>query len=104
MVGESRSISSLSYEIAFKCPNCGEGIGKEDKIDEIYSERIQSSDDLDGDPKASIGNKVELWYCLWCGRYFRAYYKLERITKLVEFPSKPDTAGDLPDSKIEGGD
>ncbi len=67
----------------FKCPHCGD---EGEKVDDRYfqSERIQGDDNLNADPLSRIYNKIELWYCLWCGNYFRAYFKLEKITKLGE--------------------
>ena len=70
--------------IEFICPHCNDKTDK--KIDErLFSkERIQNSDDLNADSKSNLKNKIELWYCVWCGKYFRAYYKLEKLTKLNE--------------------
>jgi transcription elongation factor Elf1 len=69
----------------FECPHCH---GESEKvIDERWlfsSERIQSSDDLNADPVSSIDGKIELWYCYSCGQYFRVYYKLFKISKLLE--------------------
>ena len=28
--------------------------------------------------------KIELWYCCFCGQYYRAYYDLKKITPLIE--------------------
>jgi len=70
--------------IEFICPHCNDKTDK--KIDErLFSkERIQNSDDLNADSKSNLKNKIELWYCFGCGKYFRAYYKLEKLTKLNE--------------------
>ena len=70
--------------IEFICPHCNDKT--DEKIDErsFSKERIQNSDDLNADLKSNLRNKVELWYCVWCGKYFRAYYKLEKLTKLNE--------------------
>ena len=69
----------------FECPNpnCD---GSVEKIDDRFfnSERIQGSDALNADPMANIQTKIELWYCCFCGRYFRAYYRLEKILLLTE--------------------
>jgi len=70
--------------MSFECPNC-HGIGVEKIDDRFFSqERIQGSDDLNADPLSDIRTLVELWYCCFCGRYFRVYYRLEKITSLSE--------------------
>ena len=68
----------------FACPHCGSpGLDKEDT--RFFSEeRIQGSDNLNADPLSNIKTKVELWYCCFCGQYFRVYYTLDRITKMEE--------------------
>lgn len=71
-------------KVNFECPHCHD---EGDLIDERWlfrSERIQSSDALNIDPISNIEGKMELWYCCFCGKYFRAYYKLSKITKLEE--------------------
>ena len=69
----------------FNCPNpdCD---GSVEKNDDRYfdSERVQGEDDLNADPLTSITQKIELWYCCFCGQYFRVYYKLEHIVLLKE--------------------
>lgn len=67
----------------FECPNCD---GSVEKIDDksFNRERIQGSDALNADPLTNITNKIELWYCCFCGEYFRVYYKLEKINPLKE--------------------
>ena len=71
--------------MSFRCPNpdCN---GSVEKIDDRYfdSERVQNCDHLNADPLTSITQKIELWYCYFCGQYFRAYYKLEHLTLLTE--------------------
>jgi hypothetical protein len=69
----------------FDCPNSACN-GSVEKIDGRYfnSEQVQGSDDLNMDPLADITKLIELWYCCFCGQYFRAYYKLEHITRLTE--------------------
>jgi len=67
-------------ETLFKCPHCGD---EPENIDQGL-ERIQNSDDLNGDAKSTITMRVELWYCVWCGNYCRAYYNLVKLTKLSE--------------------
>lgn len=68
----------------FACPHCDSpGLDKEDT--RFFSEeRIQGSDDLNADPLSNITTKIELWYCCFCGQYFKVYYTLDRITKLEE--------------------
>ena len=68
----------------FACPHCDSpGLDKEDT--RFFSEeRIQGSDNLNADPLSNITTKVELWYCCFCGKYFRVYYTLDKITKLEE--------------------
>jgi len=83
--------------VEFKCPNpdCD---GSVEKIDDRYfdSERVQGSDDLNADPLTGITQLIELWYCCFCGQYFRVYYKLEHITLLAESPPPEPTAQDAP--------
>ena len=69
----------------FQCPN-PECNGEIDKVDErmFDTERIMGSDDLNADPMSDINTKVELWYCCYCGYYFKVYYKLDKITLLNE--------------------
>ena len=79
----------------FKCPNpdCD---GSVEKNDDRYfdSERVQGEDDLNADPLTSITRKIELWYCCFCGQYFRVYYKLKHIVLLQEVtPGKERDAG-----------
>lgn len=67
--------------VVFTCPNCTNHLREDDTIDKIYtkvqaSEQMYNNDDID--------QLVELWYCFWCGHYFRAYYRLEKITSLKE--------------------
>ena len=73
----------------FGCPNCD---GSVEKIDDRFfsSERIQGSDALNADPLANICNKIELWYCCFCGGYFKVYYKLEKIIGLKETEKSED--------------
>ena len=74
----------------FECPYCKDNIDTfYGKKDERYGpffdlEKVQSERDLSADPKSTLKDKIELWYCLWCGKYFRAYYKLEKLTLLEE--------------------
>lgn len=77
----------MPNQITFGCPHCGDSL-HEDAIEDtrflkpLY--RIQNSDDLNADPKNTIDRHVDLWYCPWCGKYFRAYYRLEKISLLHE--------------------
>ena len=68
----------------FACPHCDSpGLDKEDT--RLFSEEwIQGSDNLNADPLSNITTQVELWYCCFCGKYFRVYYTLDKITKLEE--------------------
>jgi hypothetical protein len=69
----------------FNCPHCEESLDKEANIDVRFDhERIQGSDDTNADPRSEIDTRIELWYCLWCGKYFRVYYTISLITKLME--------------------
>lgn len=70
----------------FKCPNKECDHGSVEKVDDRFfdSERIMSSDALNADPLSSIERKIELWYCCFCGCYFKAHYKLDKITMLSE--------------------
>ena len=70
--------------IEFECPHCHNKC--DEKIDDKLplNERVQSSDDLNADPKSNVRNKIELWYCFSCGNYFKVYYILNKITKLNE--------------------
>ena len=69
--------------INFTCPHCG---GSVEKIDDRWFsyERVQSSDDLNADPLQDLRSKIELWYCCFCGKYFRVYYTINRISRLEE--------------------
>lgn len=79
-------IKKSNGKIYFSCPHCEEKHDDDSVIDIQYfsSERIQDSDDLNADPTDNIDTLMQLWYCLWCGQYFRVYYKLDKITKLKE--------------------
>ena len=70
--------------VKFKCPKCKVTVDRIDDRVEISSERIQNSDDLNCDPKITTEDKIELWWCCFCGTYFRAYYKLIKIVPLEE--------------------
>jgi len=67
----------------FRCPTCDNGI---DKVDSrrFTSERVKGCDDLNADPLSDMNTLIELWYCCWCGNYFRVYYTLDKITPLSE--------------------
>ena len=70
----------------FGCPNCS--MSYINKADDRYlkfdEERVMGSDALNADPLTNISTKIELWYCCHCGIYFRVYYQLNKITKLIE--------------------
>jgi len=79
----------------FKCPHCNnwdiERVHSDDKKNRLdnrtIAQRIQNSDDLNIKNRPSWG-LVELWQCTDCWKYFHAYYKLYKITKLEEIHEK----------------
>ena len=81
----------------FSCPNCkGSSLNKED--DKFFSaSRIQGSDALNADPLSNITTKIELWYCCFCGKYFKVYYTLNKINWLDEreSPNKRELSGPI---------
>ena len=72
------------------CPRCLQHYNDRIEIETVDKQheikRIQDSDDLNADPKAD-DHLIELWYCAWCGHYFRAYYELVKIIELKETPT-----------------
>ena len=79
----------------FKCPNpdCNGSVEKANEKHFSY-ERVQGCDDLNADPLTSIIQNIELWYCCFCGQYFRAYYKLEHVALLKEVTDVPEDFGE----------
>ena len=82
-------------KLIFKCPHCGGEVYDDDFIDDsddrvpgLDMTRVQGPDDLMADAgKIEYEDSkflIELWQCGACGGYFRAYYVLDRITKLEE--------------------
>ena len=86
---------SEDTKVIFKCPHCGGEVYGEDFVDDsderspgLDMTRIQGPDDLFGD-LGKVGHTdsrflIEMWQCGACNGYLRAYYKLDRITKLEE--------------------
>lgn len=71
----------------FKCPHCNnerkvDCLTVEENLGQFTSRRILSTDEMNGDGKDY--NTVELWQCWCCYEYFKVYYKISRITKMVE--------------------
>jgi hypothetical protein len=77
-------------------------IDKEDS--RLFSaERVMGSDELNADPLNKADTLIELWWCCFCGSYFRVYYKLEKIVSLVEHAQNKPVESDTASGAVRDG-
>jgi len=74
----------------FKCPHCGNtgeeqehnSYGRGERLGEPIAFRILNFDQMNGQEKEH--DKVELWECCDCRKFFTIYFKISQISKLIE--------------------